>query len=165
VRVAALVEAGALPRVGPGLELAGGVWLRRAAIEVHGVALFPRTERAASDPDVGARLWSWGVGARGCASPATRRVSFPICLGAEGGAMVGRGIGLERPAAASRPWVAALLGPRLVWRPIRRLGVWVGADLVVALVRPGFGIDFVGPVHRAGVVSGRGGAGLEVRFP
>jgi hypothetical protein len=92
------------------------------------------------------------------------KLAFPLCAGAEAGQMSGRGTGIENPAVNRQPWLGVAIAPHLVWNPIRRLGVVFGADLVVSVLRPGCGIDYVGPLHRAGPVSGRGKLGLEVRL-
>jgi hypothetical protein len=65
--------------------------------------------------------------------------------------------------------LALAAGAALVWRPARwkqRVGPWIGADLLVALVRARFRATPAAPglVHHTPPVGGRVAAGIEVRF-
>jgi hypothetical protein len=165
LRASGLVGVGALPRVGAGLELAGGVAIKRLRVEAFGTYWFAREQRFDADPQLGGRLWLWSAGARACAVPDVGAVSFPICGGVEGGLMHGRGIGVENPKVNRQAWVALAVQPSLAWHPIRHFGLLLGVELLVPVVRPGFGVDYLGQLHSAGPVAGRGKLGVEVRFP
>jgi hypothetical protein len=159
-----MIGGGILPKVGAGFELAGALVLRRARVEAYGTYWLPRSVTSEDDPAIGGRFWLWSAGLRGCVVPEVGKVSFPLCAGAEAGQMVGRGTGIENPVVGGQPWLGVAIAPHVAWYPIPRLGVVFGADLLVSVLRPGFGIDYVGPLHRAAPVAGRGKLGLEVRL-
>ncbi|MCH9685401.1 MAG: hypothetical protein K0V04_28455, partial [Deltaproteobacteria bacterium] len=65
--------------------------------------------------------------------------------------------------------LAAAAGAALVWRPAalrRRLGLWIGGEALVALVRARFSAFPAadGLVYHTPRIGGRAGAGIEVRF-
>jgi hypothetical protein len=160
VRAGVLGEVGMLPApsLGPrgALALARGPW----SVELGIAALVPRRAdlggRGVEVADIG---W-WGGQALGC-----REVELPlaICVGLESGQLVGKGAGVDEPLAASGSWFAALAGAS--WRgaiseELRPLSWEVGAGAALALVRPQFGFDGLGVLHRTSSVSGRLQLGL-----
>jgi hypothetical protein len=65
--------------------------------------------------------------------------------------------------------LALAAGAALVWRPAaarERVGLWIGGDLLVALVRARFRASPAAPnlVFHTAAIGGRVGAGVEVRF-
>jgi hypothetical protein len=138
---------------------------RRARVEFRGRWAMPRRAFAREHPDAGVRVDLWTLGASGCYAPRWRRLEFPICAGFELGAMRGRGFGVTRPRAARTLYVAVPVDANVVWAPIPRVGVLVGAGASPAVVRPSYGLEAAGPLFRAGPVALRVVVGVEVRFP
>ncbi|MCH9686218.1 MAG: hypothetical protein K0V04_32595 [Deltaproteobacteria bacterium] len=166
LRVGGGVDVGALPGAAGGLRLAAA-WLGpRWRAELRGEYWFPRT--AVAEPGLGARVSLWSLGARGCYVPRVAAVplEFPVCGGAGAGAMRGDPVGdrVVAPQTSRRPWFEVDASAGLAWVPRRYLALVVQAELVVPVLRAGFRVGDV-EVHRAGVIGGRGLAGIEVRFP
>lgn len=163
------IGGGVLPGAGPGFG--GAIGLRGTRpwrVESFAAYWWPRHTGVAGDPSPqsrGARLWLAHGGVRGCAEPDFERWSFPLCGGLEIGAMAGEG---EGPAIASRRnaalWLGAPLGAGVAWAPVPTFALLARAELVVAVRRPGFHLEGIGSVHRAGRVAGRGFVGVELRF-
>lgn len=151
---------GTLPGVAPVLRLGGGLRWRFALLELSAVYRLPR--RVASDR---AELWTLAADVRGCGIPHARSVSFPLCLGAELGAIAGRSFDVVRPDRGRAPWILAhadggvgvALGPRV--------GIVVDASLVVPLVRAGFEVEGLGVLHRVGPVGLDSTIALHLSFP
>jgi hypothetical protein len=101
---------------------------------------------------------------RGC--PVLRRgsVAVPLCVGLQVGAMEGRGrgSGLASTTTERSPWLAATVGAAVAWRPRGRVGLWLGADAIVALLRPTFVTAGGVQVHQASRFGGQVLAGIEV---
>ncbi|HEY8375602.1 MAG TPA: hypothetical protein VIK91_03895, partial [Nannocystis sp.] len=157
-------EVGALPGPTGFGGLALGVLWPRARLEVHGVALAPRT-LALGERAVWARLFAGGV--QGCGRLGRGALEVPLCAGIEVGAMQGEASGLPGARRATSWWLAGALGPALVWRVTARIGVWTGLQLVVAPVRPRFeqGVGASAAVlFTPGAVSGRLAVGIELRL-
>jgi len=168
------VGTGILPGVaGAGLGLAlvftgpatqrrptGGRW--RA--EVGAAYWFPRTAEV-EDTASGGDVWLASGVVRGCFVAGRSRVRFPLCGAVEVGALgaSGFGPGLDVSSGADT-WVGAPISGSVVWAATEVLGLYAGVGAVVALRRPGFHLDTLGPVHVAGAVGARGTLGLEMRF-
>ena len=71
-----------------------------------------------------------------------------------------------RPSLHDRAlWVALRPGVALRWRPRGgRVGLWLGIDAIVPLVRPRFESEGGVPVHRAAAIGGQATLGVEVRL-
>jgi hypothetical protein len=138
---------------------------RRARVELRGRWATPRRTFAREHPDAGVQVDLWTLGASGCYAPRWRRLEFPICAGLEFGAMRGRGFGVTQPRSARMLYVAVPVDANLVWAPIPRVGLLVGAGASPAVVRPSYGLEAAGPLFRAGPVALRVVVGVEVRFP
>jgi hypothetical protein len=91
-------------------------------------------------------------------------LELPLCAGLEAGQAFGAGDGLGDSARARVPWLAAVVGPALAWSPRPRFALWLGADLVVPLLRGTFIADEL-LLHRIGPVGLRAALGLELRLP
>lgn len=165
-RVAGGIEALGMPRIGPQVALAGGVFdaRRRWRVELTGLYRAPTTVFTAIDPSAGARVRMWAVGARGCGVPGVGRSGFPLCGGFEVGQAIGEGVGFAGRRADRFAWVAVVLGPAFTWAPRRWLSLWVGADLGVPLLRGRFEVKGLGTVFEIAPVSLRAALGLEFRF-
>lgn len=158
------VDAGTLPGVGPMYGLDVIARRRRLHLELGGVVLPNRRFRVDPDDRVGADAWSASGRAAICGAWRRRVLEATICGAGELGAVVVRGVGLAR--THERTVVQAAVGPsaRLAW-VLRGLGIWLGADLDVALPRHSFAIPDLGVVHALAPVRSRVWIGLEARFP
>ena len=151
-----------LPSAGLGAGGAVGLSGRLFRIEVLGRYWSPRTAELG---DAGGRFSLWTVGVRGCPEPSYKTLRFPLCLGVDAGQMSGEGVGLDYVERAVRPYVSAAIAPALVWGPTPRMGVFVGVEGVVPLLRPTFEAQNVGTIHRTGAFAGQANLGIEVHFP
>jgi hypothetical protein len=154
------VEIAGLPRAGFATALAVVLGWRIARLELVGIYATPRvTERTAG---AGAVLQLAAVAVRGCGRLVPSRwIELPLCAGVELGAVLGRGIGVSTPRRDHVLWAAALLGPGLVIRAHRRLGVVIEGHVAFPLGRPSFALDPFGTVWK-GRIGGRAFVGLEV---
>jgi hypothetical protein len=84
-----------------------------------------------------ARFRSAAAGADVC-SLAVGALALRACAGAQGGALVATGQGLDHPRTATTPWLAATAALRVGW--VHRSGLGVGLDggFTLPLVRPTF---------------------------
>lgn len=117
LRIAAGLELGALPPPAGAVQLAALLLWRRARLEIHGTYLAPRTRRDASGQ--GARLQLGAAGVRGCGRLFAGAVEFPLCAGAEAGAIRARAVGLG-DTVTTGPWAAAIAsaGVARAWGPV-----------------------------------------------
>ncbi|MBL8946269.1 MAG: hypothetical protein JNK45_24100, partial [Myxococcales bacterium] len=137
LRIAAGIEAGAMPPPSAALAAAFSLSWPRARLEVHGTWLAPRTAREVDGR--GATYQLGTAGARGCGRVFVRAVELPVCAGGEGGALRVRPRGLDA-AITNVPWVAAIAGVGIVraWGPV---AITATIDGVVRLVGHRFDID------------------------
>lgn len=160
--VSVLTEASAV------VSAAATAWGRAFRVELGATYWTPvevRTEGSAA----GGRLQQWTIDARGCGLLRPGPLELPLCGGFDVGAVHGVGVGVTAPRQATSLRLAFAAGAALVWRPARwkqRVGPWIGADLLVALVRARFRATPAAPglVHHTPPVGGRVAAGIEVRF-
>ena len=154
---------GALPGPAGVLSLSAGAERAWVRAEVEADVWLPREGVLSGDAGGSMQLWTLGV--RGCGVPSAAPIRFPICAGLEAGQMAGEGRGVDNPRRAALPWVAVELGAGLRADVHTHIALRVDARAAVPLLRPGFTLDGQGTVHRAAVVAGTFGAGLEVRIP
>ncbi|MCY0989946.1 hypothetical protein OV203_22595 [Nannocystis sp. ILAH1] len=164
VRVMGGLEALGTPRVGPAVGLAGGLLGRRWRVEVTGLYRAPTTEYTQIDPQAGARVRLWAVGARGCGVLRARQVEFPLCGGLEGGQALGEGVGFQGGRTDRIAWLAVVFGPAVAWAPRPWLALWLGADVGVPLLGGTFSAAGLGRMFTIAPVSLRAALGLEFRF-
>lgn len=138
---------------------------RSARVELRGRWAMPQRTFDQGHPDAGVRVDLWTLGASGCYAPRWQRLEFPICAGLEFGVMRGRGVGVTRPRQAQMLYAAVPVDANLLWAPIPRVGLLVGAGAGPTLVRPGFRLERAGQLFRAGPVALRVVLGVELRFP
>lgn len=131
-------------------------------IETHAGWLVPVDRRYGDG--AGARLQAITLSLRGCPSPAIGRVTLAVCLGLEGGPVVGRGTGVPRSSRAVSGWLAAELGVAAIIAVHPRLGVVLAADVTAAALRPAFHLGAREDLFGAPIVGGRALVGLEVRL-
>ncbi|MBL9100740.1 MAG: hypothetical protein JNL82_07275 [Myxococcales bacterium] len=175
-------------RLALGVRVGGGVGFLKLLPGVHGVidvglglegrgwrveasGLFVPPVRVVVEEGVGGVFRAGAGELRGCGLPALRggALAFPLCAGLQLGAMHGAGEGsrLVEQSAARSLWATSRIGAAIRWRPRGgRVGLWLGVDAIVALVRP----EFVTAtetgtrlVHRAARIGGQVGLGVEVR--
>ena len=160
--VEAGIRPGASPRVG------GKAIFERASLRVELDGAYGFATRAAipsADAPAGVQIAAWGVSLHACYQlQPSRRVTLPLCAGAEGGELRARGYGLESAGSARAAWGGLLLGPRVRIGLHPRVALALGVDTVFGLHRPAFSVSDVGTVHRAGVVGVRGSLGFEFRI-
>ncbi|MBK8239740.1 MAG: hypothetical protein IPK74_29810 [Deltaproteobacteria bacterium] len=161
----ATLDVGTLPRPRPGALAALRVFGRWWSVALRGSYLAAVQVRDRDDAALSAELSVWAVGLRGCATPAAKSVSFPLCVGPQFGGVRGR----AEAGAATEAWVALDLGAGLVWSIApRRLGdmlaLLVDVDAVIGLRRPGFHFKGRASLARTGAIAVRPSLGLEVRF-
>ena len=140
------------PSFGPrgALEFTRGVW----SLELGLGALLPRHAElsGAASPASDIR-WLGGQVAL------CHALSFGLsaCAGVESGGLSGTGSGVDEPFDASGWWLAGTAGAR--WRgPLYEpagLSWQLGLGAALALLRPEFGFDQLGVLHRPSAVSGR----------
>lgn len=158
------IERGAMPGVTGGVDAAIGVRGRGFRVELAGTWLGPRrrtTELAAVNVQLGT------VALRGCPELALVRISIPLCVGIEIGAMRGAGEQVDRPSTEHGLWVAPTIGTGV--RVGRGRVAFVGrGEVAIAAQRPAF--DLTGSSGPVGVflpapVSARLWLGVEFRLP
>ncbi|MCX4246181.1 hypothetical protein [Paraliomyxa miuraensis] len=164
LRASAGVGVATLPRTTAVISLAAATWGRAWRAEL-GASYWTPTP---TDP-TGGRIQQWTIDARGCGLLRPGPLELPLCGGLDAGAVHGEGVGVLAPRRAASLRLAAGLGAALVWRPARwqqRVGPWLGADLLIALVRARFRATPTAAelVYYTPPVGARFAAGMEVRF-
>jgi hypothetical protein len=155
---------GPLPGVTPGLALYGSLERGRLRVELGALYAWGGTARYAALPEVGAHLELLAGSARACFVPSRQRWSFPLCAAGELGNLRGEGFGVEQPFTAHSPWAAAVLGAASRFRLSSWLSLWLEADAVLAVVRPGFHMRNLQTLYLAPQLGARLAAGLELNF-
>lgn len=92
------------------------------------------------------------------------RLRVPLCVGLEAGALRGRGIGIARPATDHALWIALPVRAGVQIELAPRGSVFVDAEAAPLLVRPGVRLRGVSTGYRAGPLSARLWAGVELTF-
>lgn len=154
------LDYGLLPGLGGNGGVFGGVTLPRLRVEVGLLGVPLRIRRT---PEGGVRLDRLAAVVRVCPVwrvPRDRDVAaIFLCAAVEAGALHGTGLDVTRPNPRWVPWAAVSLGPALRWAIAGPLGLWLGAEGVLALTRPGFTL---GPAQET--LFQVGPAGLRVNF-
>ncbi len=158
--VAAVVEAGALPRFGGGVLARAAVRWRIAELGVRALVL-PEREVAVGHGRAYFALFAASVD--GCVVMSARRIELPLCAIVELGAQRGRTTGLREPSAAVRPWLALAAHAELRVSVWRWLELTAGFEPVAQLRTPGFLVDGE-RVHRATRWGARALVGLAARL-
>jgi hypothetical protein len=164
ITLAAVADAGALPRAAPGgaLEVA----LDAGNIRVVGLAALFATERADVAGGGGEFDLAYG-GALGCLRRALRRVTALACLGGEVGRLSGRGLGVTFSRVGSALWLAPRADLGIAVPLVARLALVLRGGIAAPVFRPEF-TEFVSgqavQVHQAARVTARATLGVEVGF-
>lgn len=151
-----------VPALGGVVELAYALGRPRWRFEA-GVRWQPPLEQHYDD-DAGGRVQALTFAARGCPVPTLGRVAFPICFGLEGGPVFGRGVDVADVDTPVTGWLAAEAGLGLVVRVHRVVGIALGTELLVTLLRPAFHVGSRDDLFRTPIVGGRALVGLEFRL-
>jgi hypothetical protein len=164
VRLEGGLLVGPLPSAagGPGLALA--LRGRRWQLELLGSYAFARPARFATEPDVGGDLSLGWAELRGGPSFTAGPLEIPLLLGLQLGAMRGEPVGVDQPSTRHRAWMAGTAGLGLLWPVHPVVAPAIHATGIVPLLRPGFGVENLGPVHRAPAWGARLSIGLEFRW-
>lgn len=149
--------------------LAGGglaLTLDRARLELAGHHEVGRRFTHPSDADSGALIGASAGRLAACWTPSAARFIFPLCAGAEVGAITARGRGISRRGPAVRSvWASAVPHVRALWFPVRVFGFGLVLEMPIALTRPVFVIEDVeGPIVDLGRIGARVGLVLEFVF-
>jgi hypothetical protein len=152
------------PAAGVGLSLAPFVGTSR--LHVRAVAQYWAPQRIAFDParDAQGELQLLTGGLRVCPQLGGARVRFPVCAGADAGAILGRGTGRDLAIlrSARSPWVGAVLEPGVVVGVTSRVSLWLALEGVVSLYRPRFVVEGAPRGFTAGAGALRGLLGVQV---
>lgn len=162
---AAVLAVGPLPGVAGGILGTLALLHRRVRVELGATFLPAKTTHFRARPDAGGELRMLAADLRACPRWQWRAIGLDACLGVQAGVLRGRGTGIDEPGVTRQPWLAATIGPRLSYAPIRRLAIGLGADLLVPIVRPAFGVENVGRLWRPLPAGFIGMLGVEVRLP
>ena len=172
----------ARPRLRHGLGLAGGVAYGPAPaaagvvrvgyrvggrlwrVELDAAYTTPRRIDYGGSDAAGGRFQSASGAARGCGLPGLRRVAFPLCLGAEAGALIGQGFGTDITRGGAGAWFGLVAAAGVEIELTRWVALFAGGDLLVNLVRPAFAAQRRATLFRTPRLAGRGLLGLEFRF-
>jgi hypothetical protein len=168
VRVGAGAGFSVLTNASTIVSAGAAVWGRAFRVEL-GASYWTPVEVRLDGATAGGRLQQWTIDARGCGLLRPGPLELPLCGGLDVGAVHGVGVGVASPRSVASLRLAFTAGGALVWRPARwkqRVGPWIGADLLVALVRARFRATPATPglVHHTPPVGVRVAAGIEVRF-
>lgn len=154
-----------LPGLDAGLDLQLSIERRRFAVQAHAGWLFARRTPIPVQAPALAELAAANASLRACGIWSWTRVSALGCGGIELGAVVGRPRGVVEEQTEAALWVAVVASAGMRGWVHPRVGLELGADLVLALRRPAFALrDHTDDAVRAGVGGLRGWAGLAVRL-
>jgi len=159
------VGLGAVPDLAPVVALAVTLGDRLWRVELETAAWLPQVAISPENAALRAQIWMWSFGARACAEPAWRRLSFPICGGFDAGPMIGTGQGDLRSETGVSAWVAATASAGAIVWPAPRWGLWLRVLGHLALRRPTFDTEPSGEVlYTAEAGGARVLAGVSVRL-
>ena len=164
ITLAAVADAGALPRAAPGaaLELA----LDAGGLRIVALGALFATERADVAGGSGEFELALG-GVLGCLRRGMKRVTALACIGAEIGRLSGRGLGVSFPRLGSQLWLAPRADVGIAVPLVARLMLVLRAGAAAPVFRPEF-TEFVSGeaivVHEAARVTARATLGVEVGF-
>lgn len=160
VGVGALADAGALPKLAPGVQLDLGIGWRSLRAFAFGAVLATQRELV-NDGRGGDFQLAFG-GLAGCVERGIN-VILRGCAGFELGRLSGEGVGVSDPELGSTLW----WGPRaelLVGLPVGEgLSVTAGLGAVLSLGKRSFVLDRADEVHEAAALDARGRLGVEFR--
>jgi len=154
IRVVTALQAGfgygPLPRGGATLDLRVGVGGRHVRVAVVG-GFWPDVEAPSeSSPSASVRARLWTGGLRICGVPAWRTAEFPVCGGADAGAMRAFGESITNSDDDTTAYVAVAVSVSAEWWFRRWVGLSAQLEGLATLLRPRFYIDPAdSPAHTA----------------
>jgi hypothetical protein len=164
ITLAAVADAGALPRAAPGgaLELA----IDAGSLRIVALGALFATERA--DVAGGGGEFDLALGGvLGCFRRGIKRVTALACLGTEIGRLSGRGLGVSFSRFGSELWLAPRADVGIAVPLVARLVLVLRGGATAPVFRPEF-TEFVSGeaivVHQAARVTARATLGVEVGF-
>lgn len=118
-------------------------------------------------PDAGGEMWRAGGSLAACVEraldgAAPRGPRGGLCLGFEAGALRATSYGVLSPDQVTVPWLAPSIGALARWPLAKRFALRFDVGVAAPIVEPAFRILGVGIVHYVGLVTARGGVGIEV---
>lgn len=165
LRVDALGDAGALPRMTAGLAITGALRVDAALplrLELGAGAWLSQREIIRGDPAAGGEFGLLAAHARACAEPwSSAGWALSFCGGAELGFLAAEGFGVSRPESSHTVIPSVLADVRVSLAISRWLALVGRLEGAVPLARPMFSLDPLGEVHRAAPIAARGAVGLE----
>jgi len=162
LRITGGAGVGQLPGVSGGTALYGSLQLSSFRAELGAQFYRGGDARYEQLPSVGAHLDLISGTARACFTPSAERWTFPICGGFELGVMRGEGFGVGTTKTASSLWGAAIVGPAVRLSLTRTFALWLEADAVLPVIRPGFHLANLNTLYVAPASGWRASAGFEV---
>ncbi len=159
------LEFGSLPSPSPRFDL-GARWpvRTRGLLGIGLMAVLPKSAAALPHPSARGRVWLASAVFEGGVVRTFRRFSAEAAGITEFGWMVGSGHGVSEPGRGRSVWFAAGIAARAGVRLGHRWRLAFEGDLRIPLLRPGFGIEGAGEVHRVPSIVGRAGIDLSVHF-
>lgn len=155
---------GQLPGISPGAALYASLQLSSFRIELGGQYYWGGKVSYSDLPSIGARLDLTSATARGCLTPRLGRWNFPVCAGFEIGLMRGEGFGVATTTRDTSVWGAVVIGPALRFSLSKYVGLWLEADAVIPVLRPGFHIRNLGTLYVVPQGASRALGGVEVNL-
>ncbi|MFO0762547.1 MAG: hypothetical protein U0359_39270 [Byssovorax sp.] len=149
----AVIDAGSLPGVSPGLSLGAAVGYRFLRGEIGALFLPARDQTAATKASAGATVDLLAGTLTGCFWPTVWKLQLGPCAGLELGRIRARAFGVTSPGEGTALWSAFRAGGGLAWSPIAPLFLGLRLEMAVPLQRPGFVIGNVGTVYRPSPVA------------
>jgi hypothetical protein len=149
-----------LPRPTTNLSLLFAVEREWLGFELAAFADLPRAHHYEDPAEAGANFSMAGASVAFCPAfhPGVARVAG--CAAVEIGGMSAKGVGVSRAHTERSFWAAADLGTRFTWTPRGPIRLFLRADMVVPLIRPGIGVGGLPELFRVPPVGGRLGLGL-----
>lgn len=163
-RLVGAVSLGPLPGATPGVGLYGSLQVAPLRVELGAHAFWSGVARYDSPPGLGADLQLFAGAVRGCLAPEVGSWLFPLCAGAELGAMRGRGFGVPEAAVSSGLWGGVVFGPAVQWRMTRALSLWLETDAVLTILSPEFHMRNLPELYSPGPLGARASLGFETEF-
>jgi hypothetical protein len=166
VLIAALGDAGALPRPAGGVALGAGLARDAFRLDAVGTVLPFARQVIAPAPERGGDVMLLAGGLRGCVSSLATRLEAGVCAGLEAGLLEAEGFNTADDDPGRSAWFAGRLGltGRVALSQTLALAVDLEALVPVPAARPKFVILPTGLVHQPSAVVGRLAIGLELAF-
>lgn len=138
--------------------------LERGLLRVEARVLYG-TPRSIMYPQGGsARVQALTFGGLACVAAGSEWFRVPLCLGAEVGPLIGRGVDVAAPQLRADAWVSGLFAAGIVARVHRRAAIVLATEFAVALRRPAFHVGTPERLVRAPSVGARILLGVELRI-